>query len=286
MPFNIGRQKMKYFSTFTGIGGFEAAIHNVIPQAECAGFSEIDKFAIVTYLKNFPDHEFLNFGDISKIDVSSVPDFDLLIGGSPCTDLSIAKGKREGLAGSRSGLFFKYVELLAYKKPKYFILENVASMSKEAREEITATLQSVTGDKIHVVEICSDHFTPQKRRRLYWTNFAVKKPAGEGERWPDLVAWSSSNDYDKEGTFIRKREREVRDGRSNTCTTGQGCGSFSSKNYIDDFGVLRILTPEECERLQGFPESWSIGSNAQRYKQIGNAVTVPVIEHILKEMLK
>lgn len=274
---------LKYFSLFSGVGGFEAAIHNVIPQAECVGFSEIDKFAITSYLKNFPDHEFNNYGDIALIDFSKLPDFDLLVGGSPCTDLSIAKGNRQGLAGSRSGLFFRYVDLLALKKPKYFILENVASMSKEAREEMTATLQSVCKDKIHVVEICSDHFTPQKRRRLYWTNFEVVAPPKDmiGERWPDLVAWSRSTRY-PEGKDSYVDQREVRDGRANTLTTGAGCGSFSSKNYMDIFGDLVPLTPEECEALQGFPLGWTVGSNAQRYKQLGNAVTVPVIEWILK----
>jgi len=274
---------MKYLSFFAGIGGFECALYKVFPEAKCKGFSEIDKFAIQTYLKNFPDHEFLNYGDITKIDVNSLPEVDAIFAGSPCTDLSIAKGNRQGLAGSRSGLFFNFVEILKVKKPKYFILENVASMSKEAREEMTATLQSVCSDEIHVVEICSDHFTPQKRRRLYWTNFKVQAPPKEmiGERWPDLVAWSRSTRYpeDKE-KYVE--QREVRDGRANTLTTGAGCGSFSSKNYIDIFGDLVPLTPEECERLQGFPEAWTIGSNAQRYKQLGNAVTVPVIEWILK----
>lgn len=228
---------LKYFSLFSGVGGFELAIHNVIPQAECIGFSEIDKFAITSYLKNFPDHEFNNYGDISLIDFSKVPDFDLLVGGSPCTDLSIAKGNREGLAGSRSGLFFRYVELLALKKPKYFILENVASMSKEAREEMTATLQSVSKDQIHVVEICSDQFTPQKRRRLYWTNFKVEAPPAEmiGERWPDLVAWSRSTRY-PEGREKYVEERELRDGR------GQ---------YINNRRRMRIFFIKKLYRFLG-----------------------------------
>jgi DNA (cytosine-5)-methyltransferase 1 len=276
---------MRYLSFFAGIGGFECAIHNVVPQAECVGFSEIDKFAIQTYLKNFPDHEFLNYGDITKIDINSLPNIDAIFAGSPCTDLSIAKGNRQGLAGSRSGLFFNFVEVLKIKKPKYFVLENVASMSKEAREEMTATLQSVCKDQIYVVEICSDHFTPQKRRRLYWSNFPIQKPIGEGERWPELVAWSRSTRY-PEGKDSYSEQREIRDGRANTLTTGGGCGSFSSRNYIEIFGDKRELTPAECELLQGFPLGWTVGSNAQRYKQLGNAVTVPVIEHILKEMLK
>ena len=104
---------MKYLSLFSGIGGFEKAIQDALPNAECVGFSEVDKFAIQIYQRHFPSH--LNLGDITQIDIESLPDFDLLVGGSPCQDLSIAKRDRKGLDGSRSGLFYKYVEILQKK---------------------------------------------------------------------------------------------------------------------------------------------------------------------------
>ena len=105
---------MKYLSTFTGIGGFEKAIHDVFPESECIGYSEIDKFAIQTYEKNFPEYKDLNFGDIERFvfdldskgnfvvneaRVKMLPDFQILLGGSPCQDLSINKFNRKGLAG-------------------------------------------------------------------------------------------------------------------------------------------------------------------------------------------
>lgn len=97
--------KIKYFSAFSGIGGFELAIQSVFPNAECVGFSEIDKYAIQIYQKHFSDHK--NFGDITKIDIDNLPDFDLLVGGSPCQDLSIAKKKSGRIK----------------RKPKRFILQ-------------------------------------------------------------------------------------------------------------------------------------------------------------------
>lgn len=74
--------KLTYFSTFSGVGGFEVALHKVFPDVTCLGFSEIDKYAISVYLKHFPNHK--NYGDITKIDIDKLPDFDLLVGGFPC----------------------------------------------------------------------------------------------------------------------------------------------------------------------------------------------------------
>jgi len=305
---------MKYLSTFTGIGGFEKAIHNIIPNAKCVGYSEYDKFANQTYEKNFPQHKGKNLGNIERLvfDIDSkgklvvnearvrlLPDFDLLIGGPPCQDLSIAKGNRQGLAGEKSRLFFAYLEILRIKKPKYFLMENVNSMSKEARE----TINELLGVECEVIN--SDKFTPQKRIRNYWFNWDLPElPKEDGPRRSKLlVAWSRSTRYrcDKTGKVYSKKaegrtsfveQRKTRDGRANTLTTGRGCGSFSSKNYIeggDETGrsYERILTPNECEPLQGFPIGWTNGvSLGQQYKQIGNAVNVPTIEHILKGVEK
>jgi DNA (cytosine-5)-methyltransferase 1 len=139
---------MKYFSLFSGVGGFELAINKVYerslsnsgsatplpnpdseqhlevqqPKPVCVGYSEIDKFACSVYDYQFPNTK--NYGDISRIDWKSVPDFDLVVGGSPCQDLSVA-GKQKGLSGTRSGLFFEFVRCLKEKQPTNFIWENV-----------------------------------------------------------------------------------------------------------------------------------------------------------------
>jgi DNA-cytosine methyltransferase len=289
---------MKIYDLFSGIGGFTDAACRVFPSAEVVLWSEIDKFAIKTYLKNFPHHEGKNIGDIARtcfdldhnkqwdvneFRISLLPKVDLVMGGSPCQDLSIAKGKREGLIGDKSSLYFAFQEIVRIKKPKHFLLENVASMPRDARDFITEQLG------VEPVEICSSFFTAQKRKRLYWFNWKLKDlpDPSTAPRWNNLVAWSSSNDYDKKtGNHLRKRERETRDGRANTLGTGRGCAFFSSVNKIVEAdGEMRLLHPHECEELQGFAPGWTIGvSDNQRFKQIGNAITVPVVEHILRSI--
>ena len=282
---------MRYLSTFTGIGVFEKAIHKVFPKATCVGYSEIDKFAEVSYLKNFPRHTGKNLGDIrlltrdengviNREKIEQLPDFDLLVGGSPCQDLSIAKSNRQGLQGEKSNLFYDFLAIYLVKQPKYFILENVASMSKTNRQLMSIYFEC------DAHKISSDRFTAQKRFRLYWYNWPDVKLPEKGWRWDNLVAWSRSTRY-PQGKESYVEERETRDGRANTLTTGKGCGSFSSMNFIegsDETGRTwrRQLTPEEAEKLQGLPEGWTVGSDSQRYKQIGNAVTYDVIERILQ----
>ena len=110
------------FSAFTGVGGFELGL----PQGwEVIGQSEVDKNANKVLRYRFPGVR--NYGDIEKIDHREIPDFDVLVGGSPCQDLSLA-GKRKGLVGSKSRLFYSYVNILKEKHPSYFIFENVAGL--------------------------------------------------------------------------------------------------------------------------------------------------------------
>ena len=116
---------MKYLSLFSGIGGFEKAIQDVLPNAECVGFSEIDKYAQQIYLKHFPNHK--PYGDITKLTTDSIPDFDLLVGGFPCQSFSIA-GKRRGFEDTRGTLFFEIARILRDKRPTNFILENVKGL--------------------------------------------------------------------------------------------------------------------------------------------------------------
>ena len=116
---------MKYFSTFSGIGGFELGIHRIFPDAECVGFSEFDPIPSSVYKRHFPGHK--EFGDITKIDADSLPDFDLLVGGFPCQAFSIA-GKRMGFNETRGTLFFDLARILKAKRPKWFVFENVKGL--------------------------------------------------------------------------------------------------------------------------------------------------------------
>lgn len=154
-------------SLFDGISCGRVALQRAnIPVAKYYA-SEIDKYAIQVTQKNWPDT--IQLGDVTKIDFSKYAgEIDLLIGGSPCQDLSIA-GNRAGLEGERSGLFFKYVEALNTIKPKWFLLENNVGMPQEAYEKISELVGC------YPIEINSARVSAQNRRRYYWTNIGEKE---------------------------------------------------------------------------------------------------------------
>jgi DNA-cytosine methyltransferase len=127
--------------------------------------SEIDKYAIQISKNNYPD--IIQCGDVRQLDGSKFKDIDLIIGGSPCQDLSIA-GNRAGLNGERSGLFWEYVRILREVNPKYFLLENNYGMPQDAQDEITRQLG------VNPIMINSSSFSAQNRKRLYWTNIQVE----------------------------------------------------------------------------------------------------------------
>lgn len=126
-------------SLFDGISCGRVALQRAnIPVAKYYA-SEIDKYAIYVTQKNWPDT--IQLGDVKNVWARNLPKIDLLIGGSPCQDLSIAKSKtREGLKGEKSILFWHYVRLLKTCKPKWFLFENVASMSAESVDKISSIL--------------------------------------------------------------------------------------------------------------------------------------------------
>ena len=134
---------MKVLSLFDGISCARVALERAGIPVEEYYASEIDKYAIQISQKNYPDIQ--HIGSVVDIRGENYKDVELLVGGSPCQDLSIA-GKRKGLGGERSGLFYEYVRILKEVKPKYFILENVASMSKESRIAITRALFNLPED--------------------------------------------------------------------------------------------------------------------------------------------
>ncbi|MCQ2957280.1 MAG: DNA cytosine methyltransferase [Candidatus Gastranaerophilales bacterium] len=153
---------LRVLSLFDGISCGQVAFERAGIPIEVYYASEIDKYAIQITQKNYPNT--IQLGDVTKIDFTQfIGKIDILIGGSPCQDLSIA-GKRKGLSGERSGLFYKYVEALETIKPKYFLLENNVGMPKEAYEEISRLMGC------YPVEINGALVSAQNRKRYYWTN--------------------------------------------------------------------------------------------------------------------
>ena len=158
---------MNILSLFDGVSCARLALERAGLPIDRYYASEIDKYAIKVTQANRPDT--IQVGNVINFipTAMSHPEFyslDLLIGGSPCQDLSIAKAGRKGLDGDRSGLFWEYVRILNEVKPRYFILENVASMPKEAKDIITKTLG------VEPVMINAALVSAQNRKRLFWTN--------------------------------------------------------------------------------------------------------------------
>lgn len=171
---------MRVLSLFDGISCARVALERVGFLVDAYYASEIDKYTIAISQNNYSDIE--QVGDVKELHGCDFKDIDLLIGGSPCQDLSIAKKNRQGLDGARSGLFWEYVRILKEVKPRYFILENVNSMPKEAREVITKTLG------VEPIMINASLVSAQNRKRLFWTNIqGVTLPEDRGILLKDIL---------------------------------------------------------------------------------------------------
>lgn len=175
---------MNVLSLFDGISCGQQALKELEIKVDNYYASEIKDIAIKVTTENHPNT--IQLGDVTKIKiigdqficekgVSVFTGIDLLIGGSPCQDLSSANKVRDGLKGSKSMLFWEYVRLLKEVKPKYFLLENVARMKKEDKDIISKELG------VEPIRINSSLLSPQLRDRLYWTNIPnVTQPEDAG----------------------------------------------------------------------------------------------------------
>ncbi|RTK93011.1 DNA (cytosine-5-)-methyltransferase [Candidatus Saccharibacteria bacterium] len=275
---------MKYLSMFSGIGGFELGIGD---RGKCVGYSEIDKYAIKTYEEHF-DHD--NYGDATKINPRELPDFDLLVGGFPCQAFSVA-GKRLGFNDTRGTLFFDIARILAEKRPRHLVLENVKGILSHDSGKTFQTIVGVLADLGYFVEWqvlnSKDFGVPQNRERIYFVGHLrgecgrkVFPITGSSQQIATVAGYISEEVWSGRHEQIRRTYNT--DGAMPTIPTGQG-GGVMTKIYQEP--RIRRLTPKECERLQGFPDNWTIGSDTQRYKQCGNAVTVNVVEAVVEKLL-
>ena len=305
------QEPYKILSLFDGISCAQLAIDALGVKNYVYYSSEIDKFAQQITLKNFPATKLV--GDITKLD-STNNAYNaplILIGGSPCQNLS-SRGNKKGLKGEKSSLFFEYIRVLNDTKPKYFLLENVGSMSIKNREIITREISKVfneppSGDSksLKCIKINSSLFVPQNRRRYYWTNIPFidsDLPTQDRrttvrnlleEKVDDKYYY---NEYNKNRSFYvnpfnSKPEADLNIARTlkTQAYTGRaGVDNCYHTSYKPpDKTNLRRLTPIEYERLQGIPDNYTFGlSDTQRYKTIGNSFTLPVIKWFLKYIFK
>lgn len=186
---------MNILSLFDWISCGRLALERAWIQVDKYFASEIDKYAIQIAKKNYPDT--LHIGSVTDVkyahwvlssqNIGALCTIDMIIWGSPCQDLSIAKKDWKWLQWEKSSLFFEYVRLLKEVKPKYFLLENVASMKKADKEEITRILTEIYPD-VQCYLINSALVSAQNRKRLYWTNIQwVEQPEDKGVLLKDIL---------------------------------------------------------------------------------------------------
>ena len=287
---------LKYFSMFSGIGGFELGIERAYESlrpteqkmekgridrnslwrrikknkqgVSCIGYSEIDKYAIQVYERHFPEHK--NYGDISQINPKDLPDLGLLVGGFPCQSFSIA-GKRAGFDDTRGTLFFDILRIAKEKQPRLLLLENVKGLLSHAEGRtfgtILASLDELGYDLDWQVLNSKDFGVPQNRERVFIVGHLRGTPR------PKVFPIGEGNE-----------EYNEPDAQGNDIAHTLNCGDKHRGSYIiEDFYPDRIrtfdksptlrgdrqglkvtqetkirrLTPLECERLMGLPDGWT-----------------------------
>lgn len=303
-------------SMFAGIGG----ICPSFKQNGCklVWANEIDKYACKTYRLNFGD-EYLIEGDIRKIDANSIPKFDILTAGFPCQTFSLV-GLLQGFNDPRGNLFFETARVINSIKPRVVFLENVANLVKhdEGRtfEVILNTLESLGYHTVYKVMNAKEYGNiPQQRNRIYIVAFKFKKDLNKFT-FPDEIPLTQTAfdlfDKDKKNAkyymdghrmwnrmmeYMTDRNRVYRftdwglsrgmEGICPTLLAAMGSRFERIPFFYDNYSV-RLMTPRECARLQGFPEEYRLPEENEKqvYKQIGNSVCVPVVDRIVKQILK
>ena len=305
----------RFIDLFAGIGGIRIPFQEL--GGECVFSSEWDQFAQKTYRINFGETP---SGDITKIESSAIPDFDILLGGFPCQPFSSA-GLKKGFADTRGTLFFEIERILRDKRPKAFLLENVKQLRTHDHGNTLRVILSHIKDLDYYVKYeilrAGDFGVPQSRERTYIVgfdrhyydlpnnyDFSFPEPTYEKTRLGDIL----EKDVDERYTLTEAIWEGFKKRKQNNINRGAGFGyclfneespcvsTLVARYYKDGQEILidrgegnipRKLTPRECARLQGFPDSYIIPvSDAQAYKQFGNSVAVPVVRAVAKRIIE
>jgi len=242
---------MNILSLFDGISCARMAIGRSGISYEEYYASEIDKYALEISGKNFLKAP-INLGDVRTINAGCVKDVGLIIGGSPCQDLSISNKERKGLSGSRSCLFWEFARLVKEVNPKYFLLENVASMPKEAKEIISKELG------VEPIMVNAALVSAQNRKRLFWTNIPnVTQPNDRGIFLKDILLddvdekyfvksnnWRIFRNLTPSDKKARCLNASAWKGAQNDGTTLVYVGRCGNKNIINDGKELSRNAPQ------------------------------------------
>ncbi|NOU73986.1 DNA (cytosine-5-)-methyltransferase [Paenibacillus sp. LMG 31458] len=313
----LEQARFKTIDLFAGIGGIRLAFHKL--GAYSVFSSEWDKFSQKTYKANFGE---IPHGDITKVHEDDIPDHDILLAGFPCQPFSQA-GLKKGFEDTRGTLFHDIARIIAKRRPKAFLLENVKQLYGHDKGRTFKTIKSVLEELDYSVDEsvlrAADFGVPQNRERIYIVGFDNKQggrkvmqefifpiPPKTKTRVGNILEKRDEKYFEKytisdklyEGHMRRKEMHKQKGngfGFSLFNEDSEYTNTISARYYKDGSEILieqpgknpRKLTPTECARLQGFPDDFVIPvSDSQAYRQFGNSVAVPVVEEIAKEMLK
>jgi DNA (cytosine-5)-methyltransferase 1 len=307
---------LKTIDLFAGIGGIRIGFENA--GFETVFSNDFEPTCKTTYDLNFEEPK-LHIEDIRNIDPNSIPDFDFLLGGFPCQAFSIA-GHRQGFDDEkdRGNLFFYIAKILEIKQPQGFLLENVKNLVGHDNGNTFKVISSVLtnlGYKFHYKVLNTMEYgnVPQNRERVYivgfksvdyHNNFKFPQPVKLTRTVKDYLEptvnkkyyYNGKPLYDRirddvidENKIYQWRRKYVRENKKNVCptlTANMGSGGHNVPIIKDSIGI-RKLTPLECVRLQGFPDTYKLPdiSDSGLYKQAGNSVSVPVIEAVAKQIV-
>ena len=317
-----------FIDLFAGIGGFRIAFQNV--GGKCVFSSEWDKYAKKTYEANFGE---IPFGDIRKINKKQIPDHDILCAGFPCQPFSLAGvskknslGRKHGFADEAQGtLFFEILEILKFKRPKAFFLENVKNLlahdKKHTFEVIRRSLEDELGYVIKWKIVDGAKWVPQHRERIFIVGFNPSEINIEKEEiiipdkpengykyreLKDIIQEKVDGHTLGPGTWATlERHKKHHAAKGNgfgygihklPISKGSVTRTISARYHKDGAEILieqkgqrpRRLTIEEAMQLQGYnPKRFVFPvSQTQAYKQIGNSVVVPAIGETAREIIK
>lgn len=316
----VKNKNFTFIDLFAGIGGMRIAFERA--GGRCVYSSEWNKYSQQTYFANFGEQP---EGDITQVNAASIPTHDILVAGFPCQPFSIAGVSKKNSLGRATGfedktqgtLFFDVCRILKEKRPKAFMLENVKNLcSHDKGRTFKIILESLDelNYKVFFAILDGQDYVPQHRERILIVGFD-KERYGENidfefkltPREPKPVIRDIlDTDVDDKYTLSDKLWTYLQNYAAKHKAAGNGFGygiaplngiarTISARYYKDGSEILiaqdgknpRRLTPRECARLQGFPDSFKIPvSDTQAYKQFGNSVVVPLMENVAKLIVK
>lgn len=310
------KSQFTFIDLFAGIGGMRLAYENV--GGRCVYSNEWNKYSQQTYYANFGEQP---EGDITKVDAKTIPDHDILVAGFPCQPFSIAGvskkislGRKTGFEDKTQGtLFFDVCRILKEKRPKAFMLETVKNLKSHDKGRTFKTILESLDElkyKVFFAVLDGQNFVPQHRERIIIVGFDMERygddiefdfditPVNPKPVMRDILEKKVDDKYtlsDNLWTYLQNyaaKHRAAGNGFGYGIAPLDGVSRTISARYHKDGSEILIaqkgknprrLTPRECARLQGFPESFVIPvSDTQAYRQFGNSVVVPLIENVAK----